>query len=69
MCTVNCVLTLLSILTLATLLQNFRLNPGKGKGKENLKSKKFENGEGRKGKKHTDDETGESHKNLEGERK
>lgn len=68
MCVCCCVLTLLSILTSATLLHNFRLNPGKGKGKDN-KSKKFENGKGGKGKKHTDDETGESHKNLKKERK
>lgn len=43
------VFTLLSVLTPSILLHNFRLNPGKGKRKENLKSKiskKFENEDG-----------------------
>lgn len=77
------VLTLLPILTPASLLHNSKLNPGKGKGKENLKSKifkkrgksttsesqkKFENEEGGKREEaHKYNETGESQKRLEKE--
>lgn len=54
------------MLTLAILLHNYRL------GQEKIQERRtwnHENEEGMNRKKHTDDETGESHKNLEEERK